>query len=133
VRTLVFPYVRFGPQFAPIVPVTIFSRNLAFKTEAYVDSGEFFSIFRSEMLETLELNPAQGRLKMLKAADGNYIPARLFRLPLQIGDVKIRALVAFSDELNVGFNLLGRQTVFGRFDEVAFDERARKVIFRLKK
>jgi len=42
-------------------------------------------------------------------------------------------LVAFSDELNVGFNLLGRQTVFSFFDEVAFNERARKVIFRLQR
>ena len=132
-RTLVFPYVRFGAQFAPIIPVTIFSRNLVFKTEAYVDSGAFYSIFRSEMLETLRLDKGQGRLKMLKAADGENIPAYVFRLPLQVGDVKLRALVAFSDKLNVGFNLLGRQTVFGYFEEVAFNERARKVIFHLRK
>ena len=132
-RTLVFPYLRFGAQFAPIIPVTIFSRNLAFKTEAYVDSGAFYSIFRSEVLETLQLRKDQGRLKMLKAADGNFIPGHLFRLPLQIGDVKIRALVAFSEELKVGFNLLGRQTVFSCFGEVAFNERQRKVVFRLRK
>lgn len=70
---------------------------------------------------------------MLKAADGNPIPGYLFRLPVQIGDVRMRALVAFSDKLNVGFNLLGRQTIFSCFDEVAFNERARKVIFRLRK
>lgn len=132
-RTLVFPYVRFGAQFAPIIPVTIFSRNLAFKTEAYVDSGAFYSIFRIEVLQTLQLRKEQGRLKMLKAADGNPIPGYLFRLPVQIGDVRMRALVAFSDKLNVGFNLLGRQTIFSCFDEVAFNERARKVIFRLRK
>lgn len=130
-RTLVFPYVRFGAQFAPIIPVTIFSRNLAFKTEAYVDSGAFYSIFRSEILETLQLTTKQGRLKMLKAADGNFIPGYLFRLPIQIADVKIRALVAFSDKLNVGFSLLGRQTIFSFFDEVAFNDKKRKVIFRL--
>ncbi len=67
---------------------------------------------------------------MLKAADGNFILSYLFRLPLQIGDVKVRALVAFSDELRVGFNLLGRQTIFNSFEEVAFNERGRKVIFR---
>ena len=67
---------------------------------------------------------------MLKAADGNLIPGYLFRLPLQIGDVKIRSLVAFSAELNVGFNLLGRQTIFNSFDEVAFNERRKRVIFR---
>lgn len=105
-RSLIFPYIKFGPHFAPIIPATIFSRNLAFKTEAYVDSGAFYSIFRIEVLQTLQLRKEQGRLKMLKAADGNFIPGYLFRLPVQIGDVRMRALVAFSDKLNVGFNLL---------------------------
>lgn len=131
-RSLVFPYIRLGAHFVPIIPVTIFGRNLGFKTEAYVDSGAFYSIFRSEILETLQLRREQGRLKMLKVADGKYIPAHLFRLPIQIADVKVRALIAFSDKLNIGFNLLGRQTIFSRFDEVAFNERTRKVIFRLR-
>lgn len=69
---------------------------------------------------------------MLKAADGNFIPVYLFRLPVQIADVKIRASVAFSDKLNIGFNLLGRQTIFSCFDEVAFNEREKRVIFRLR-
>ena len=68
---------------------------------------------------------------MLKAADGEAIPAHLFRLPLQIGDIKIRAVVAFSDKLSVGFNLLGRQSVFDSFTEVAFNENEKKVEFRL--
>lgn len=129
-RSLTFPYVQLGTFFVPIIPVTVFSRNSAFKTEAYVDSGAFYSIFRSEILENLQLRKEHGRLKMLKAADGNLIPGYLFRLPLQLGDVKIRSLVAFSDELNVGFNLLGRQTIFNSFDEVAFNERRRRVSFR---
>lgn len=132
-RPLAFPYTRHGVHFLPIIPVTLFSRNLSFKTEAYVDSGAFYSIFRIEILELLQLRKDQGRLKMLKAADGNFIPGYLFRLPLQIADVKIRAVVAFSDKLNVGFNILGRQTVFSSFEEVAFNEREKKVIFRLRR
>lgn len=130
-RSLAFPYARLGLYFVPIIPITLFSRNLAFKTEAFVDSGALYSIFRSEILETLRLKREQGQLKMLKAADGNFIPVHLFRLPVQIADVKIRALVGFSEKLNVGFNLLGRQTIFRCFQEVAFNERGRKVIFRL--
>lgn len=129
-RPLVFPYTRLGGYYLPIIPVTIFGRNSVFKTEAYVDSGAFYSIFRSEILETLQLRKEEGRLKMLKAADGNFIPGYLFRLAIQIADVKIRAVIAFSDRLNVGFNLLGRQTIFSSFKEVAFSERERKVIFR---
>jgi hypothetical protein len=119
--------------YLPIVPVTIVSRAFAFKTDAYVDSGAFYSIFRGEILESLQLRKEQGRLKMLRAADGKLIRSYLFRLPLQIGDIKLRGLIAFSDDLNVGFNLLGRHSIFDCFDEVAFNERKKTVMFRLFK
>jgi len=131
VRSLDFPYTRLGALFLPIVPVTIMSRSLAFRTDAYVDSGAFYSIFRSEILDSLKLRKEQGQLKMLKAADGKLIRCCLFRLPLEIATVKLRPLIAFSDQLNVGFNLLGRHTVFSSFDEVAFNERKKTVTFRL--
>ena len=130
-RALTFPYTRLGAFLLPIVPVTILSRNLAFRTDAYVGSGAFYSIFRAEILDSLELRKEQGQSKMLKAADGKLIRSYLFRLPLQIGTVKLRALVAFSDQLNIGFNLLGRHTVFNSFDEVAFNEKEKTVSFRL--
>ncbi len=104
---------------------------MSFKTDAYVDSGAFCSIFRSEILDALQLREEQGQLRTLKAADGNFIPAYLFRLPVQIANVKMRATVTFSDKLAVSFNLLGRQTIFSHFEEVAFSEREKMVIFRL--
>lgn len=110
--------------------MAIFGRSGSFKTEAYVDSGAFYSIFRSEMLESLQLRMEHGIPKKFRAADGKLIAARLFRPPIQLGEIKIRALMAFSDELRVGFNLLGRQTVFNAFDEVAFNENKRSVVFR---
>ena len=130
-RSLAFPYTRFGGHFAPIVPVTLFGRNTAFKSEAYVDSGAFCSIFHSEILIALRLPKVHGRLRMFKAADGNFIPAYAFRLSVQIGDIKIRAPVAFSEKLTVGFNLLGRQIIFSSFEEIAFREREKQIIFRV--
>ncbi len=132
VRSIAFPYTRLSGHFVPIIPVTLFGRNTSSKTEAYVDSGAFCSIFHSEILVALQLRKSQGRLRMLKAADGNFIPAYLFRLSVQIDDVKIRAPVAFSDRLSVGFNLLGRQTIFSSFEEIAFREREKKVVFRCR-
>jgi len=35
--------------------------------------------------------------------------------------------VAFSDRLNIGFNLLGRKDIFEGFDEVIFRETQREV------
>jgi hypothetical protein len=102
---------------------------LTFKTEAYVDSGAFCSIFQNEIFEVLQLSKEQAQTKMLKAADGNLIPAYLFRLPVQIADMRLRASIAFSDKLKIGFNMLGRQTIFSAFEEIAFNEREKKVIF----
>jgi hypothetical protein len=130
VRSITFPYTRFGGRFAPIIPITLFSQRLIFKTEAYVDSGAFCSIFQSEILESLQLPKERAQRRMLKAADGNLISAYLFRLPVQIADIRIRASIAFSDKLKIGFNLLGRQTIFAAFEEIAFNEREKKIILR---
>ena len=51
-------------------------------------------------------------------------------LPLQIGPLRFRAPIAFSSELKVGFNLLGRRDFFEQFDEVAFQEKRRQVLLR---
>ncbi len=116
----------------PIIPVTLFGRDASFKTDAYVDSGAFCSIFRSEILEALQLKKEQGRVKTFKAADGNFISGYFFRLYIQIADLKVLALIAFSDTLSVGFNLLGRQAIFSRFEEVAFNEKQKRVMTLLK-
>ncbi len=131
-RSIVFPYTRLSGHFVPIIPVTLFGRNTSFKTDAYVDSGAFCSIFRSEILEALHLRKEQGRVKTFKAADGNFISGHLFRLYIQIADLKILAPIAFSDMLSVRFNLLGRQAIFSRFEEVAFNERKKRVILLLR-
>ena len=129
-RSITFPYTRFGGRFAPIIPVTLFSQSLTFKTEAYVDSGAFCSIFQSEILEVLQLPKEQAQTKTLKAADGNLIPAYLFRLPVQIADIRLRASIAFSDKLKIGFNLLGGKRSSTRLKRSAFNEREKKVILR---
>ena len=87
-RSLNLSYTRLGALFLPIVPVKIVSRDVAFRTDAYVDSGAFYSIFRGEILDSLGLRKEQGQLKMLKAADGKLIGSYLFRLTLEIGAVK---------------------------------------------
>lgn len=131
-RAIVFPYQRLGARFAPIVPVSLFGRACSIQTEAYVDSGALFSIFRLELLTALGLVKEEGRRHYFMVGDGGLIIGYLFRLPVKIGDVQLRARIAFSEKLNVGFNLLGRQTIFDQFTEVAFRERAQEIAFRLE-
>jgi hypothetical protein len=127
---LTFPYKRLGPHYAPVVPVALFGRSLSAQTEAYVDSGAFASIFRLGLLAALGLRKEDGRVETFTVGDGGRLKAYAFRLPVQIGPLRFVARATFSDELRIGFNLLGRQTIFDRFDEIAFNERARQVIFR---
>ena len=129
---LTFPYKRLGKYYAPVVPIILFSRTLSVQTEAYVDSGAFSSIFRMELLNVLQLRREEGRLHRFQVGDGDFLKGYVFRLPVQIGGLRFHARVAFSDELRIGFNLLGRQSVFDQFEEVAFNERAGEVIFRSK-
>jgi hypothetical protein len=63
-------------------------------------------------------------------ADGSFIPARLIKLPLEIGGRRGIVEVAFSDRLNIGFNLLSRKDVFESFDEVIFRERRKEIELR---
>ena len=132
-RALVFPYKVINKRPMPIIPVVLYGSRVALSVEAFVDSGATISVFSYEIAEELNLSLESGRELYLVVGDGGFIPSRVLRIPLRIGDEKFVGDVAFSQKLNVGFNLLGRKDVFEHFQEVAFRERAREVWFRLKR
>jgi hypothetical protein len=78
----------------------------------------------------LGLDMSHAKDRMFVVADGSFIPAKLIKLPIEIGGRRRIAEVAFSDRLNIGFNLLGRKDVFEGFDEVIFREVRREVELR---
>ncbi|MBI5181910.1 MAG: hypothetical protein HZA06_03235 [Nitrospirae bacterium] len=100
------------------------------RTEAFVDSGATFSIFSMDIAKTLMLNLKNASEHYFVVGDGSFIPARVIKIPIHIGDKRIIADIAFSEKLNIGFNLLGRKDIFEYFDEIAFNERKKEVIFR---
>lgn len=120
-----------GAQRLPIVPVVLFGRHESAKTEAYVDSGAFCSIFGMRLAQEIGIDPREGQRHFFKVGDGSTITGYVLRVPVQIGDHKFRAPIAFSDELKVGFNLLGRRGIFTAFDAVIFWEKRGAVEFRL--
>jgi hypothetical protein len=67
---------------------------------------------------------------MFVVADGSFIPAKIVKVPIEIGGKRKIAEVAFSDRLNIGFILLGRKDIFEAFDEVIFREFRREVELR---
>jgi len=114
-------------RWMPIIPVTLAWRGVLLHSEAYLDSGAFYSIFKTSIAAQLGLEISQAKERMFVVADGSFIPAKLVKLPIEIGGRRRIAEVAFSDRLNIGFNLLGRKGIFEGFDEVIFREARREV------
>jgi hypothetical protein len=94
-----------------------------------VDSGASYSIFTAKIAEEIGMPYTQGRATYVMVGDGSSIPVYLHRLPLRIGVQELIATIGFSPRLGVGFNLLGRQDIFTRFD-VTFSDSRRTVTFR---
>jgi hypothetical protein len=105
-------------------------RGRSLQSEAYLDSGAFYSIFKMSVAAELGLDDvSRARKRMFMVADGSFIPAKLVKLPIEIAGRR-RIAVAFSDRLNIGFNLLGRKDVFEGFDEIIFREARREIELR---
>jgi len=116
----------------PIIPIVLYGPNTSIGVEAYVDSGASFSVFNFELAKELEIDLKNARNQYFIVGDGGSIPSKLVTIPVQIGAEKFLSKVAFSERLNIGFNLIGRKGVFEYFDEVVFSEKAREVSFRRK-
>jgi len=132
VYSIVFPYKQINRRYMPIIPITLYGSNIAISVEAYIDSGATFSVFNYEIAGELKISLKDAREQYLVVGDGGFIPSRLIKIPVQIGSEKFISDIAFSEKLNIGFNLIGRQGIFEYFDEVAFNEKAKEVSFRWK-
>lgn len=114
----------------PIIPVILRWRQNSLQSEAYLDSGAFYSIFKMGVAAELGLDLSRSKERMFVVADGSFIPTKLAKLPIEIAGRRRIAEVAFSDRLNIGFNILGRKGIFESFDEVIFRESRREVELR---
>jgi len=88
-----------------------------------VDSGATVSIFTTQEAEAVGLHVQKGRETFVAVGDGGSIPVYVHHLSIRIGAHQWRARIGFSPRLGVGFNLLGRQDIFSRFDVTFSDSR----------
>lgn len=129
-HSVIIRYQLLHRRWLPIIPVVLAWRGVSLRSEAYLDSGAFYSIFKMGVAAELGLDLYRSKERMFVVADGSFIPAKLVKLPIEIGGRRRIAEVAFSDRLNIGFNLLGRKDIFEGFDEVIFRESRREVELR---
>ncbi len=116
------PYAWMRGQFAPSVSLDLFHNRARTQALAYVDSGALYSIFSADVAECLELDLVNGARIWVKGLDGVNIPIYLHRVGLRLADFQINATIGFSDKLGVGFNLLGRHSVFTQL-QFCFNDR----------
>jgi len=112
--------------FTPIVDIEIWIGGDWIIRDAYIDSGAAYTIFHSEMATTLGLNYKSGRCVMIRVGDGKLIPVYLHKLPVQFSGQKFTGTIGFSENLGVGFNILGRVSFFDRF-RICFNDREKAV------
>jgi len=78
----------------------------------------------------LGINITSGEERSLTIGDGNKITIYIHEVETIIAGKIIRdAKIGFSDELGIAFNLLGRKTIFDKF-EICFNDKGKFVNFR---
>jgi hypothetical protein len=128
-----FPY-KFDQGYRrwyPIIPVMVFDHDgKPVETDAYVDSGAAFNVFRPEEAAALGLDLSKGRPASVTAGDGRIMRCSMFALVIQVGRYRFNSEVGFSKDLRVGLNILGLAGFFDHFREVSFQHRGRQVVLR---
>ena len=122
-----FKYTEFQDRFLPIVPIRIKGAEWV-KFRAYVDSGAGYSVFRAEMAEILGLELENGKEKDITVGDGFQIKVYQHKVKVDIADRKFTAIIGFSRQLGIGFNIIGRLDIFHKF-KICFDESEQVVEF----
>lgn len=122
-----FPYYQVSvDEFEPIVTLKVLGKEGWVELEAYIDSGASFSIFHKDRADILGINYETGQELLLTVGDGGLLKVYLHKLNVELANKKFIAIIGFSNQLGVGFNLLGRKSFFDRF-RVCFDDKKRFV------
>lgn len=91
-----------------------------------MDSGASFSIFGSERADLLGVDYKRGTRVDLVVGDGDSLKVLLHKIPVEFAGTRFVAEIGFSEQLGIGFNLLGRKSFFDRF-RICFDDRHRRL------
>ena len=121
-----FPYCKKKSLYYPLVDIVLNNNKRSLKVKALIDSGASFSVFRPEIAQYLGVKIRQGKSFYIEGISGRIL-AYLHQIPVQVGVKKFRCKIAFSNELTISFNLLGRDNFFQQF-LVVFDEKHQQTI-----
>jgi hypothetical protein len=121
-----FSYLRKGNQYYPLIDIELTGSKGSLVVKALVDSGASLSVFRPEIANYLAIPIKKGEGLYFQGIKGR-IRGYLHRVPVRVSSEKFDCNIAFSPELKISFNLLGRNNFFLPF-LITFNERSQKVI-----
>lgn len=120
-----FNYVNFKGKSLPLIPIRLKGSEWV-EFLAYLDSGASYTIFHSDVLKVLNLQPLKERKEFITVGDGSLITVSFYRIPVAFSETEFEAEIGFSRQLGIGFNIIGRKDIFERF-VICFDEKNRIV------
>ena len=126
--TVEFPYTIYKEHKLPMVPLRIKSKDKWHEVWMFVDSGATYSILSAKESGRLDIDHKTGEKIFVKVGDGAYISVYLFKLPVKIDDVEFKANIGFSEELGIGFNIMGRKDFFEKFT-ICFSDKEKMIQF----
>lgn len=95
---------------------------------AYVDTGASYSVFHADVAEILGLRLEDGELREMEIGDGNKLKVYLHQVSVFLAEKEFVADIGFSKGLGVGFNVIGRKSLFDRFI-ICFNEKEKYMEF----
>lgn len=123
-----FPYLRKEKKYYPIIPILLRYKDKFIFTEALVDSGANTSVFHAEIAEQLDIEFKHGK-KIYLGGIGGRILAYLHQVKIRITNIDFTCKIAFTEEMPVSLNILGRDNFFEKF-LISFDEIKKQLILR---
>jgi hypothetical protein len=127
-QPIAFPYKTYKDSPCPIIKFSLCAHQDWIDSEAYVDSGASVSLFSILESQRLRLDYTRGKRIYFRMGDGSLIPVYLHKLSVKLGDISFKAAIGFSAQLGVGFNLIGREDFFNRFD-ITFSDATKTITF----
>lgn len=127
-----FEYQFFEGKYLPIIPIGLRGKNgTVIELRAFIDTGASYCIFRSDVADLLSIELESGEKREMTLGDGNAIIVFVHKLPVLIAEKEFIAPIAFSKEIGVNLDIIGREGIFKQFI-ICFDEQEKVITFTSK-
>ncbi|MBI3540593.1 MAG: hypothetical protein HY073_00350 [Deltaproteobacteria bacterium] len=120
---MIFPYKKIGGlKYGPVAPLALKGVERWIPFDAFVDSGADYSVFHSDVAALIGLKLTSGEKRVVTVGDGDDMVVYVHKVLVRFADSIFKAPIAFSSALGSGFNLLGREAFFEKF-QVCFNDK----------